>query len=265
MIQEFLTYQEKNKGLSEQTIHGYRKDLKNFVNFAKERGLRWSTITAQDMDEYVRNEDACGMAARTIKLRVEVVRLLFTWAQHKGYLNENPARYTQTPKIQDTLRRAEDPTRLEAYLKTPSLTREAYIIHAVTAIIYETGIRIGELLRIEGRDIDTQERRIFIKGKGATERYVYYGDKAAAYLQAMSQRVGRCLQETDFEIRMAMARELPGCHPHAIRHTFACRMINAGMPLKTLATLMGHKHESTTEIYARIATDKAREEYNKYN
>lgn len=265
MIQEFLDYQGKNKGLSEETIFGYRKDLKTFVNYAKERGLRWSTITAEDMDDYVRSEEERGMKPRTIKKRVEVVRLLFSWAQHKGHLSENPARYTQTPKQADTIRRAEDANRLEAYLQTPSLTREAHLIHAVVAIIYETGIRIGELLRIEGRDIDTQERRIFIQGKGANERYVYYGDKAAAYLKAMSHRQGRCLQESDYEIRMAMARELPGCHPHAIRHTFACRMINAGMSLKTLATLMGHKHEATTEIYARIATERARGEYEKYN
>lgn len=265
MVQEFLNYQATNKGLAEETIYGYQKDLKAFIGWAQPKGLRWSTITPTDMEAYVQDERERGMMPATIKKRIEVVRLIFSWAQHRGMLTANPAQYTQAPKAAKTLRQAADAKQLEDYMQSPSLTRDAYLIHAVVAIIYETGIRIGELLKIEGKDIDPDQRAIKIHGKGANERIVYYGERSAKYLQAMSYRRGRCLEETDAEIRCKMAKEIRGCHPHAIRHTFACRMLNAGMPLKTLSTLMGHEHEATTEIYARMATDKMRAEYQKYN
>ena len=62
-----------------------------------------------------------------------------------------------------------------------------------------------------------------------------------------------------------MYAELPGIHPHAIRHTFAVNQLNRGMELKTLSTLMGHKHIQTTEIYTHMLTDNVRMQYQRIN
>ena len=143
MIQEFLNYQAINKGLSQPTLDGYKKDLKVFVKYAQAHGLRWSTINREDIDNYVREEVERGMKPRTIKKRVEVVRLLFTFANHKGLLTDKPARFTQVPKASEDLPKAADDEQLMMYLSRPALTRQSYIIHAITALILETGMRIG--------------------------------------------------------------------------------------------------------------------------
>lgn len=265
MIQEFLQYQRANKGLSEQTLEGYMKDLKVFVRFSQSHGLRWSTITPKDLDEYVSEEHERGMQPRTIKKRVEVVRLLFSWAQHRGLLADNPARYTQTPKQAEELPKAADTDRLRKYLERDATSRESYIIHIIVALILETGMRIGEITSMRGEDIDTKNHAILVHGKGAKERYVYYGKLCERYAEAMSHRAGRIFTQAQTDYRYMMYAELPGTHPHAIRHAFAIEQLNRGLELKTLSTLMGHKHTTTTEIYTHMLTDNVRKQYQSIN
>lgn len=266
MIKEFLDFQRTNKGLAEETLQGYEKELRRFVDYAKPLGLRWSTITAEDMNRYVEAEQKRGMAPRTIKKRVEVVRLVLTYAQHHHKLTENAARYTQTPRIADSLPRPAETERLKAYLATPATTRTSMLVHAITAIIMDTGLRIGELTNIKGNDINTNKRSIRITGKGRKERIVYYSSLSAYYLDMMSQSGERKpLPQTQVEYRYMMYAELPGIHPHAIRHTFATEQLKKGMPLKTLSVLMGHKHIETTEIYTHLDDTTIQAQYRALN
>lgn len=266
MIQQFLDYQSKQKGLSIQTCEGYEKDLRHFAQYASKRGLRWSTISSSDIDTYVQDERARGMQPRTIKKRVEVIRLLYSWMIKRSMLDHNPAWYTETPKVSDTLPKAADSAKIEQYLASPITGRNSYVIHALVALIYETGLRIGEVLSLRGTDINLQRRSIRIAGKGGTERYVYFSDLAASYCEVMTKAGNNIIfRQTDIEYRYMMISELPGVHPHAIRHAFACRQLNAGMPLKDLSVLMGHKHQQTTEIYAKMDTNRLAKVYRHYN
>lgn len=265
MIKEFLRHQAINKGLAAQTIEGYRKDLSTFVSWAGAKGLTWSTITAHDMDDYVRSQVELQMQPRTIKKRVEVVRLIYTFACHQRLLDYNPAQYTQCPKITDTLPKAADRDRIEAYLQTESTSRQSYITHAAVAIMFDTGIRIGELLSIKGEDINTAKRCIAVHGKGSNERIVPYSDISSEYLRAMSFKRGICLELTAIDLRYMIIRELPGVNPHSLRHAFACKQLAAGMPLKSLSVILGHKNIKTTEIYAKATSEVVERDYRLYN
>lgn len=264
MIPNFLEYQRANKGLADSTINNYRKDLRAFVEYAKPLGLRWSTITRHDLDNYVsfmREQ----YQPRTIKRRVEVLRLLYTWAIHQGLLEQNPAQYTQTPKFNQDLPKAADESAVLSYLESTPMNRTSMLVHVVVALILDTGMRIGEVLSLDGRDIDTATQSIKVKGKGRKERIVYYGQNFEKYAHIVSQRQGRIFDTPDITLRFMMANEIPGCHPHAIRHLFAVRQLNRGMDLKTLGTLMGHKHVTTTEIYAQMRNERTRAIYQSIN
>lgn len=265
MIQEFLEYQAKNKGLAEQSVEGYRKELKAFTRWASPRGLRWSTLTSKDVDAYVRDEQERGMKPRTIKKRVETLRLLYNWANHQGLLTENPARYTQTPKWGEELPKAADEQRIIEYIDSPATTREGMLVHAIVTLIYETGMRIGEVTSMRGTDIDTEQHTIRLTGKGNVERVVLYGKRFERYAEMMSKNHRIIFYENQETYRYMMYRELPGVNPHAIRHTFACSQLGKGMPLKSVSTLMGHKHIETTEIYARLSLDNIKNQYQQIN
>lgn len=264
MIQEFLHHQKVNKGLSDGTLKEYRTDALAFVEYARAYGLTWSSIKAQDIDRYVEYMAAMMLQPRTIKKRIEVVRLVLTFAVHQGWLASNAAQYTQTPKIQDTLPKAADIKRLETFIRSEAQSREELIVKIIAAVLYDTGMRIGELTSMRGEDIDTTAHSVRIVGKGGKERYVYYGDRSARWLQAMSNRNGRIFTEADINYRYMMYKYLPGVNPHSIRHAYAVRQLEAGMPLKTLSVLMGHKHQSTTEIYAKMSTGVVAEQYKQF-
>lgn len=261
MIQEFLHHQRINKGLADGTINEYRKDLKTFTDYALPLGLSWSKITAHDMDKYVEYMTAQKLQPATIKKRIEVVRLALEYAVHQGWLTTNPARYTQTPKLADRLPKTADGERLETFIKEEAKSREELIVKIMTAVLYDTGMRIGELCAMRGEDINTQEQSVRIVGKGNKERYVYYGERSARWFKAMSYRRGRIFTEDAMSYRYKMYEYLPGVNPHSIRHAYAVRQLAAGMPLKTLSVLMGHKHQATTEIYARMSTGEAAKQY----
>lgn len=264
MIPNFLEYQRANKGLADTTINNYRKDLRAFVDYAKPLGLHWSTITRHDIDNYVvymREQ----YQPRTIKRRVEVLRLLYTWAIHQGLLEQNPAQYTQTPKFNQDLPKAADESAVLSYLESTPMNRTSMLVHVVVALILDTGMRIGEVLALDGRDIDTATQSIKVKGKGRKERIVYYGQNFEKYAHIISQRQGRIFDTPDITLRFMMANEIPGCHPHALRHLFAVRQLNRGMDLKTLGTLLGHKHVTTTEIYAQLRNERTRAIYQSIN
>lgn len=269
MIQEFLKYQAENKGLAAQTIDGYRKELRAFVSWAQPKGLRWSTISSTDMQDYVRHENARGMKPRTIKRRVEVIRLILEYAKHQGYIKENVAWFTQTPKIADELPKAASCEEIEAYLKMQASSTDFLKCQIIVGLIYETGLRLGEVLSLRGEDFDLSNGRIKVQGKGRKERYVYYGNFTKTWAVAMAKRQGIIFDLGDVETRYMMynyaGSYVKGIHPHAIRHAFACKQLNSGMGLKTLSTLMGHKHVETTEIYAQLADKRVGEEYRRIN
>lgn len=269
MIQEFLTYQRDIKGLAAQTVEGYEKELRHFIRYAQKKGLRWSSITRQDIDAYTASEGARGMKPRTIRRRVEVLRLLFTWAIHKGILTENPAQYSQTPKIRESLPKAADGEAIRRYLGTPMLTAEDLQTHFMVALMLETGMRFGEVLKLEGRDIDREQRTIRVTGKGAKERLVFYGKETEALLQHYVNVEERLTYGTERECRYMIYRHAgrfcPRIHPHAIRHTFATEQLAKGMKLKTLSTLLGHTNIATTEIYAKATAEVLATEYKSLN
>lgn len=266
MIKEFLDFQRTNKGLRDESVQGYGKELKAFVRWALEKKLRWSELTAADMDEYVRSESERGMKPRTIKKRVEVVRLLLTWAVRTGQLTTNAAQYTQVPKVREELPKAADGEQVRAYLEQRAMSKRSYEIHAITAIIYETGLRLGEVLQLHSSDIDTKTQSIRVNdGKGGNQRIVYYSKYTAQYADELTKRGGTVFDMSDIDVRYSMYHELPGVHPHAIRHLFATEQLEKGMDLKNLSYLMGHKHVSTTEIYAKVNPTVARQQYFNFN
>jgi len=270
MIKEFLTYQKEIKGLAIQTLQGYEKELAAFVKYASKRHMSWSKITKQDIDDYTAHMARYGLKPRTIRKRIEVLRLIFTWAQHEGLLDSNPAQFAQTPKAADEIPNVPEMAKIEAYLNKPAKNAEDWLVKAIASFIIETGMRIGELCGMKRTDIDREHGTIKVHGKGNRERTVYYGKRVAAFIAALNLNIATQLFPIDQEqIRWMMYRqmspEVGRCNPHALRHAFACEQLNKGMDTKTLATLMGHKHEETTEIYARLRLSRIEQIYKQLN
>lgn len=266
MITQFINYQKHVRGLSQQTCEEYEKNLRTFARWAQPKGLRWSTTTKQDIDKWTYEMSVQNYSESTIKQRISTLRTFYSWLNHEGKTNVNPARFCQTPKLPDRIPRAADMENIDKWLAEPAKTKEEEGVKMLTAIICETGLRLGETLAL--RKSDFQKCGIIVKGKGRRERIVFYGhrtiDAVRKYAPLTDELFPTWTQE---HMRYAMYRTLgkvvAGVHPHMLRHTFAMDRLNNGMSINEVGQLLGHKNITTTQIYARSAVITLQNNYYK--
>lgn len=261
MIENFISYLRFNRGLSENTLKAYEEALHSFAKFiaSEHKGTTWRTVTKQMIDEYVVEMVAGASAPATIKQHVSALRTFYKTCMALGADVQNPARYVSTPRMGDELPKTIETEAISAALKDETVPAQA---KAAIAIIFETGIRLQELLDLRAGDIHPETQSITIKGKGKKQRTVYYGE--------LTRKYGRCWrgeQHTQRGVRHLVYNALKPyskaqqLSPHAIRHTFASQLLNNGMAMEGIRVLLGHEHLETTEVYAKLANNTTRQLY----
>lgn len=270
VIESFVEYMTKNRGLSELTGKEYRKDLRDIqtwmVTHAKVE--RWSTVTKDLIDDYVSDLVSEGLKPATIKRRISCLRSFYQWAWVQGLQKENPAKYVSTPKLSHLVPKTLPTEVIQATISDATIPQQT---RAMVAVLAETGVRISELLDMRLTDVDVEHRRIVVRGKGDKERSVYYGVMTAGVVaNAKAVGAGRlfplCDRDARYRIHSALRRHTtsPKASSHIIRHTWATEMLNAGASLSTIQALLGHSSVKTTERYAKVAGVTVATEYNKY-
>lgn len=270
MIEEFLAYERKVKNLSENTIKAYGDDLKAFAKYLLAQGqeTRWSEVHKRTIDGYLAYCHDAGEKPATIRRRLASIRALYNYFRKQGLLEANPAQYCESPKLPKSLPNTVDEEAVEAYIGNE---RNPKVMRLMVAMFYETGIRISELTSLTTWDIDWQERSLRITGKGLKSRTVYYGELTAELLQAYTQgRQGQvfqgsdqCQREIRWQIWQAFHKDATNgkASPHTIRHTYATKMLQQGMPLHSLQMLLGHEQVETTRNYARLTNVEVKRDY----
>lgn len=261
MITSFENYLRINRGLSEHTIKAYSEALRNFARYinASHPGTTWSTVTKQQIDAYVVEMVAEEYTPASIKQHVSALRTFFKTCMAMGANIQNPARYVSTPRLQEQLPKAIETEAIAKALADSSTNPQA---KAAIAIIFETGLRLQELLDLRREDIDASSMSIKVRGKGNKMRTVYYGQLTRQY-----GRAWRGEQHSQRSVRHMIYKALKPyskaemISPHAIRHTYASQLLNNGMSIEAISKLLGHEHIETTEVYAKMANTKAKELY----
>ncbi len=261
MIQNFVNYLRYNRGLSENTCKAYTEALRDFASFVNDRhpGTTWRQVSKAMVDEYVVLMVAEESAPATVKQHVSALRTFYKTILALGHQVDNPARFVSTPKLKDSLPKTIEREAIRATLEDSSVNAQA---KAAISIIYETGLRLQELLDLRAADIDAKTQSIRVLGKGRKERTVYYGELTKQYGRAWrgEQHTQRGVRHLVYEAlrKHSDAKQLS---PHALRHTYATELLNNGMPIEAISKLLGHEHLETTEIYARLANSTAKNLY----
>lgn len=271
MIQEYMNYLRNIRGLSENTIIAYGKDLHAFVEWAKrnKKEARWSNITMDDVDKYITNLAINGLSAATTNRKLSAISGIYSFFRHKGMAVENPCRWESRRKIAERIPNTIDENQLlDAYKYANGIARIAL------GLFMSTGIRIQELLDMTWESINFEQNSIRIKGKGRKERMVYTTADKLETLKAtyeMSHPKGTIFKMEQRQMRTLIFNALkPYCRakqlsPHAIRHTFATHAANQGANVTTLATALGHKNIETTQKYIDLRTAPTRDLMTSYN
>jgi site-specific recombinase XerD len=267
----FLNYCRNERQLSANTLSAYRQDLSEFVRFFSDRGV--DQITSDELVAYARTLSADRkLAPTTIKRRLACIRAMFSRLQRQGVILANPFHGIDL--------RIRVPNRLPRCLAAGE-TRDLFNAskadatnHIAILLLVSTGVRISELAAICLGGIDLEQRCIRIFGKGSRERQVFLPDTTTAnavrhYIDANhkapvdpARRLlvngrGRPASAACLRRRITMIAERAGLArrvtPHMLRHTAATVLLEAGVDIRFVQRLLGHKSIATTQIYTHVS------------
>ena len=272
-VYKFLDYLKYERGFSDYTIKSYKEDLTEFYDFALEKNIDIDLVR-----DYLRKIYENKYSNRSISRKVSSLKSYFKYLESEDIIKDNFMRLISNPKLEKTLPNYLNYDDLEKLLNYPDISNKYGLRDAlILEMLYSTGVRVSELANIRLNDIDFNDRKILILGKGNKERYVYYGSKCEKLLDKylkMDHRdssyllIGKKsdrLNEREIRSIVTDSAKRAGINihvsPHTLRHTYATHMLNDGADLKSVGDLLGHESLSTTQIYTHVSNERLRQVY----
>ncbi|HKV25506.1 MAG TPA: site-specific tyrosine recombinase XerD [Candidatus Acidoferrum sp.] len=284
-ISQFLTHVRVEKGLSENTVEAYQRDLNKFREFAQKRKLSLEAVTRDDLVDFLAGLYREKLESRTVARQLVSLRNFFRFSQIQEFISTDPSMSLESPKVRKTLPgylRLEEVERLLAQpdAKTPAGLRD----RAMLEVLYSTGLRVSELIGLRVTDLDTKVGCIRCIGKGDKERIVPAGRKALGMVEkylrdarpklvgknagspalfvnhrgAPLSRVGVWKILSTYGKRAGLRVALA---PHMLRHSFATHLLERGADLRSVQLMLGHSDISTTQIYTHVVEERLKQIY----
>lgn len=256
------------------TLKGSFHAVSSFLTFYAGIGKSHiEEIVSNDLEAFIEHEQDRGLKVTTARTRLHCLRAFLRFLIDQDIIDERILKRKIKLKVPDFLPRAIAPGDVRKLLGAIKETRD----RALILVLLRTGMRIGEVLRLNVRDLDIRERKIHIyEGeKNCLGRVVYLSDDALMALRLWLKKRDKRKEYLFYGLRSNLcytaARNIftqylsetglqhKGYTMHSLRHTFASELLNAGMRLECLQLLLGHREIEMTRRYARL-TDKSREE-----
>ena len=274
-IDGFLDWCRAERGLSENTLDAYSRDLNRLARYLAEQGCQNAGSASQALlaNWLVSLHDE-GLAPSSIGRHRVAMRQLFKFLVDEGILESSPAELLSAPRIPRKLPGTLTEEQVGSILKAPDRSTAIGLRDAaMLELLYATGLRVSELVSLS-RD-QWHDGWIVVRGKGGKERLVPYGDTARQAVQVyLATRIdnhramfltnrGSPMTRQNFWTRLKGYCRGAGIHqpvsPHTLRHAFATHLLVYGADLRAVQAMLGHADISTTEIYTHVAKERLRQ------
>ena len=272
---EMFINAKKIEGCSQRTLKYYRSSVQHMFSMIE---MPVRKITTEQLREYLtkyQKINDCGKS--TVDNIRRNISSFFSWLEEEDHILKSPMRRIHKIKTETKIKETisdEDIEKLRDHCKE---NRDIAIID----LLYSTGIRVGELVNLDIKDINFEERECIVYGKGEKERRVYFDAKTKLHLQnyidsrkddnpalfVTLDAPHNRLKISGVEIRLRMlGRKLNmvKIHPHKFRRTMATRAIDKGMPIEQVQKLLGHSQIDTTMHYAIVNQTNVKSSHRKY-
>ncbi len=251
------------EGCSEKTVRYYDSTIRNVLTAVSKEIKQ---ITTDDLRMYLDDyQKRSGASKVTIDNIRRILSSFFSWLEDEDYIVKSPVRRIHKVKTCKTVKETYSDEALELMRDNSECIRDLAIID----ILSSTGMRVGELVRLNRADIDFENRECIVLGKGNKQRKVYFDARTKIHLQSYLrtrsddnealfvslQRPFDRLQISGVEIRLrelGRKLEINKVHPHKFRRTLATMAIDKGMPIEQVQQLLGHQSVDTTLQYAMV-------------
>lgn len=289
IIEEYLKFIQIEKGLSENTIGAYRRDLKKYQLYMQEQKIAHiDFIDRQTIQECLGSLIDQGASAKSIARFISTIRSFHQFALREKYAAKDPTVLIETPKYEKKLPDVLDVEEVIQLLETPDLTKNnGYRDRTILELLYATGMRVTELIQIEIDDVNLIMGFVKVFGKGNKERIIPLGDTVIEYLDTYINNVrSQLLKKTvtnvlflnlhgrpltrqgiwklikQYGLRANITKTLT---PHTLRHSFATHLLENGADLRAVQEMLGHSDISTTQLYTHVSKTQIRQMYNQFH
>jgi len=271
----FLDYLAVEKGLAKNSLAAYSVDLRHFGEWLAEEGLEPERVERIHIVRYFQSLRRRGISARSVARALAAIRGLFRFLVAERHLKKDPTENLENPKLWSTLPKSLHATEVEALLAAPDrATPEGLRDRAMLELLYATGLRVSELIKVRIDEIVMDAGFLRTMGKGSKERIVPFGDTARqAIVDYIEQgraefakdndphlflsRRGRPMTRQSFWMKVSKYARLAGIKsqvsPHVLRHAFATHLLENGADLRSVQMMLGHADISTTQIYTHVS------------
>lgn len=285
LIEDFLAYLQFERGLADNTVSSYRRDLKQYLTFVEGQGYRIDEANVAMVRAFLESlGEERAPASSTMARKTSVLRTFYRFLCREGLAASNPTISLQSPKRSRRLPTVLNLGEVQILLgqpggATPSALRDT----AMLELLYGAGLRVSELTGLLMGDVDQEGGFVRCLGKGSKERIIPVGEPALAAVERYVRR-GRPLMGTGVKAdelflnrfgrkisRQSVHRMLvhytkeaglsKSVTPHTLRHSFATHLLAGGADLRSVQEMLGHADVSTTQIYTHLSRQRLRDIY----
>jgi len=271
----YLEYLEMEKGLAQNTIMAYERDLSALFEFL---GVDVKDISRQKINTYIYFLKENKYSATSVARKIASIRGFFRWACASGYLKQNPTELLEQQKLPKKLPKVLTVDEMDKIFAQDLDLAQKVIVE----LLYGCGLRVSELAQIQPNNIDLKGKYLRCFGKGAKERIVPLNKNAILALENYNSQREYIINKFDLSLKNLLIHENGRVYtrqdiwrfiraqgemlnktisPHTLRHSFATHLLENGADLRVVQELLGHSNVSTTQLYTHISKKRLKEVY----
>jgi integrase/recombinase XerC len=274
-LEMFIQMLRSEKYYSPHTCSNYRRDLNRFQSFLQLLEIEsWQAVGYAEVSGFAAQRHRQGRKSRTIQRELSAIRSFFQYLIKQQVITRNPAREVSAPKSDKPLPKTCDAETIARLLTVTDASDGLQVRDlAIFELIYSSGLRLAELVNIDIDDIDLEQQRLVVTGKGNKTRHLPVGSKAVsavrswlsrrcAYTRERQQpalflsKLGKRISPRNVQYRLSqlIKRQALDQHlsPHTLRHSFATHMLESSSDLRAVQELLGHVNIATTQVYTHL-------------
>jgi integrase/recombinase XerD len=275
-IKHFVSYLKIEKGLAENSILAYQRDVFNLMDFAIKQGIEVEAIRVVHLKAFLTSINELGIGARSQARMISGIKQFFLFLILEDVIKNDPSELLEMPKIGKKLPEVLEIEEIDALIAAIDLSKnEGHRNRAMLETLYSCGLRVSELVNLRFSDLFFEEGFIRVIGKGNKERLVpvspsvekeigIYNDfiRRHQHIQPgnenvvfLNRRGAKLTRVMIFTIIKNLANEIglqKNISPHTFRHSFATHLLEGGANLRAIQEMLGHESITTTEIYTHL-------------
>ena len=288
-LEEFINYLSVERGLSENTIVAYRRDLVKFIGYLEEKQKTIDGATRSNISDFMLALKDQGLSANSITRNLVSIKMFYRFLTGERLIKKEITEVMESPKLVKKLPEALSIEEVEKMLNKPDLKEWTGIRNkACLELAYATGMRVSELVNLSIQDLNMDAGFTRCKGKGNKERVIPLGRMAIEaiqkYLKDVRPKLARKHQDTGILFLTRFGRRMTRQNfwkiikkyarlsgmkkdvtPHTLRHSFATHMLEGGADLRVVQEMLGHADIATTQIYTHIDKNRLKSIHQKFH